>query len=463
MYAYCGAEMRNECSLASSGSVRPLARIRRLAAHGACAGLVLAFGIILLHRWWPVSTPIHKAGIQAAVAPELKVLQDDWNERITRDTYWRSGRSNAPSAPPSQRGRSHLQGPPPPPAWFVPAPSSNSWFAQPQQPFWSVPADQGAINPRPRASSGYRTVCVRLCDGSFFPVSYGASESSFSRDQTTCSNTCPGSRLFYHKSSSDDPDDMVDVTGQSYTKLKNANLFRTQYVESCKCKPHPWEQEATDRHRIYALEDQRRRGNRAVVSELEDLRSKARVEKTSSRRQQQQQEKRKRKGVDEEAQLLLPAQPAATRTSLPAPRSDASRGQGGDRSASATQAQPPVREAALSGPAPRITTGSTEGGGTAPAGTGSAAGIGSAAGTGATPSADASVSAGIPAAIRPGSSATATPTVAMPSSPAETNPAPAPVLQPTPEKQRRKAKVTREARPPQRTRSADWVARTFNP
>ena len=33
----------------------------------------------------------------------------------------------------------------------------------------------------------------------------------------------------------------------------SAFLYRTQYVSDCKCQPHPWEVEATERHRMYAL------------------------------------------------------------------------------------------------------------------------------------------------------------------------------------------------------------------
>lgn len=478
--------MRNEYQEAQSGgSVRPFASWRRLAAHGACAGLLIAFGLILFQHWYDARVRSEALGLRAAVAPELKVLQDDWNERITRESYWRSGRSSG--APPSQRGRSQLQGPPPSPSWYVPGPSSNSWFAQPQsnQPFWTVPADEQPISRRARSAGGYRTVCVRACDGFFFPVSFGASEASFSRDQATCTNTCPGSRLYYYKSSSDDPEDMVDLTGQPYSKLKNANLFRTQYVESCKCKPHPWEQEATERHRIYALEAQRRKGNRAVVAELEDLKTKASVEKAASRRQSQ--EKRKRKAIDEEARLVVPSQSQSSKPAIPAPRSDASRGQGGDRTAAAAaRAQPStpsVASATSAASAPtqaaqaggRVATGSAQAGGTVPTAVSSPVAspdMSTASANAGASTGDAAVLAPMPTSIRPGSSATsAVRAVTMPASPAETAvpqvAEPLPAVEPQPGK-RRKSREARHPRQPsqpapvQRTRSADWVARTFN-
>lgn len=266
----------------------------------------------------------------ADAAPSSAVLDDGWLERISRESTWRAGRSGSAGSESSKRkGASRLQGPPPetqapaPTSWFMTGPSDTS-------PWWADDPD-GASKPAPRKSrgaGGYRTVCVRLCDGSFFPVSYGASESRFSRDQSTCSSTCPGSRLFYYRPSSQDSDEMVDVNGQPYSKLQNANLYRTQYVPSCKCKPHPWEQAAVDRHRIYALEDQRRRGSKAVVAELEELKARNRVVVTRTASQKRENSRGKRRGPPAQMEVAAAPQPASTEQNI-APRSDATRGQGG--------------------------------------------------------------------------------------------------------------------------------------
>lgn len=269
----------------------------------------------------------------AAVEPEHKVLADEWNERISNDGYWRGRPSGQSFNAKGVRGKpSQLQGPAPSPNWFIAPPSQNSWFADPPR-----QADPGAgLSSKSRNLSGYRTVCVRQCDGFFFPISFGGSESSFSRDQATCTNSCSGAKLYYYKASSEDPDDMVDLEGRSYAKMKNANLFRTQYVEACKCKPHPWEQEASDKHRIYALEDQRRRGNRAVLAELEDLKSKNRVEKSSNRGRSS--DRNRRSLPKGEASTAVPVVTAVG----PTPRSDASRGQGGSDRVAAQGAAPSI-------------------------------------------------------------------------------------------------------------------------
>ncbi len=252
------------------------------------------------------------------------VLNGDWEERITKDATWRAGRSGNTSWSGSNNQRpmpSQLKGPPPPPSWFAKPPQSSFW-GEVGHPQMSPSSPFGG----PRPVSGYRTVCVRLCDGYFFPISFGVSEGSFSRDQATCSNSCPGARLYHYRPGSEDPESMVDSSGQPYSKLKNANLFRTQFVESCKCKPNPWEQEAVSRHRIYALEEQHRKGNRAVVAELAELKGKNRIDNQANNKRRLNDRRR------QEASAEAAATTSATTVALSAtPRSDASRGQGGDR------------------------------------------------------------------------------------------------------------------------------------
>ena len=122
----------------------------------------------------------------------------------------------------------------------------------------------------------YRTVCVRLCDGYFFPISNAASSSSFRSDLARCEQTCGGTpvRLFVHPTSTETTEDMQDLNGMPYRRLKTAFRFRTTFDAGCKCTAHPWEQQATDRHRLYTLEAARAKGDANVVAELTALRAK---------------------------------------------------------------------------------------------------------------------------------------------------------------------------------------------
>jgi hypothetical protein len=263
---------------------------------------------------------------RSSVAPTAsghQVLNDEWNERIASESFWRnSRRSSSNSSGGFKTKPSRLQGPPPSPSpgWFVvPAPAANSW-GEPE-------GSRSSPRSSPRSYTGYRTICVRSCDGGFFPVSFSTSEGNLGRDQTTCSNACPGARLYYSRVHGDEIDDMVDLSGQRYSKLPNANLFKTQYVESCKCKPHAWEDASIERHRVYALEDRRRKGDRSVVAELEELKTKRQIEQRIIRGNRKS--SRSRKKSDEKASLVPPVTVAASSVTAPAPRSDTSRGQGG--------------------------------------------------------------------------------------------------------------------------------------
>ncbi len=40
----------------------------------------------------------------------------------------------------------------------------------------------------------YRTMCVRTCDGAFFPITSNATPADFGRDAASCAARCPGRR-----------------------------------------------------------------------------------------------------------------------------------------------------------------------------------------------------------------------------------------------------------------------------
>jgi hypothetical protein len=115
----------------------------------------------------------------------------------------------------------------------------------------------------------YRTVCVRLCDGYYFPISFAVPRKYLARDGRRCQQSCGAEgRLFYHGDANADIADMTDLEGQPYSKLQSAFLYRTAYFPNCKCQPHPWEKEAIERHRRYALAAAARNGNKAAAMEL---------------------------------------------------------------------------------------------------------------------------------------------------------------------------------------------------
>lgn len=127
----------------------------------------------------------------------------------------------------------------------APKPRSNS-FAGPYDPF----------EPRPRNfSGGYRTICVRTCDGYYFPISHSTRRSNFYEDAKRCQARCPGqARLFYTPSREIDIKWATDVSGLTYKDLQTAFLYRKKLVKGCSCRPAPWAPEERARHKMYETE-----------------------------------------------------------------------------------------------------------------------------------------------------------------------------------------------------------------
>jgi hypothetical protein len=63
----------------------------------------------------------------------------------------------------------------------------------------------------------YRTMCVRLCDGYFYPMSYAVGPDLFERDRTRCEASCPGTsmELFYGETA-------VEATGKLQSRRTGA-------------------------------------------------------------------------------------------------------------------------------------------------------------------------------------------------------------------------------------------------
>ena len=87
----------------------------------------------------------------------------------------------------------------------------------------------------------YRTLCVRTCDGYFFPMSNAASLGDFERDQKNCESSCPGTEMqvFYTSGVADNSATMTSsVTGRPYSELPTAYLYKqpnTASPQGCGC------------------------------------------------------------------------------------------------------------------------------------------------------------------------------------------------------------------------------------
>lgn len=105
----------------------------------------------------------------------------------------------------------------------------------------------------PAPSGKVRTVCVRMCDGYYFPVSTSTSRSNLSRDAARCKASCGAEgRIFHMPAGSTDMDAAVDLGGRPYMRTPIAFKYRKTLVFGCQCRPEPWSEAEQERHRIYA-------------------------------------------------------------------------------------------------------------------------------------------------------------------------------------------------------------------
>ena len=90
----------------------------------------------------------------------------------------------------------------------------------------------------PSQSSTFRTVCVRTCDGYYFPVSYSATPERFAADEQTCQRMCPAAevQLYTHRNPGEDMAQAVSIHGHAYTELPTAFQYRREVNKACSCK-----------------------------------------------------------------------------------------------------------------------------------------------------------------------------------------------------------------------------------
>jgi hypothetical protein len=87
-------------------------------------------------------------------------------------------------------------------------------------------------------SGTFRTVCVRTCDGAYFPISFATVPGRFPDDEKTCKALCPATEasLYAYRNPGEDINQAVSISGQPYSASPNAFRFRQEFNPSCACK-----------------------------------------------------------------------------------------------------------------------------------------------------------------------------------------------------------------------------------
>ena len=100
-----------------------------------------------------------------------------------------------------------------------------------------ISPDNPNIDPN-EARAGSKAVCVRTCDGYYFPISFSATQSKFLEDEKTCQRMCPASdvTLFSHRNPGEDVARAVSSNGKLYSELPAAFSYRKQFNAACSCR-----------------------------------------------------------------------------------------------------------------------------------------------------------------------------------------------------------------------------------
>lgn len=89
--------------------------------------------------------------------------------------------------------------------------------------------------------ASYRTMCVRSCDGYYFPISFATISSRFRDDEAKCRSLCAApAELFIYRNPGEDIEQMVSLDGRPYAQTKTAFKHRQSFVKGCSCKPEEY-------------------------------------------------------------------------------------------------------------------------------------------------------------------------------------------------------------------------------
>jgi hypothetical protein len=115
------------------------------------------------------------------------------------------------------------------------------------------PGEKGGV----QAHSGSYAVCVRTCDGSFFPVSYSGAGSRADSLEDVCRALCPNADMaLYSFPFGGTIDEAASPTGEPYANLPNGAKFEKAYDPSCSCrrKGQTWAEALADAEARYGHE-----------------------------------------------------------------------------------------------------------------------------------------------------------------------------------------------------------------
>ncbi len=97
----------------------------------------------------------------------------------------------------------------------------------------------GIFSGSPGAMGGaFRTICVRTCDGYYYPISFATSSDRFREDEQTCQRMCPAAEvnLYTYHNPGEEVAQAVSLNGRLYTELPTAFSYRKALNPACSCR-----------------------------------------------------------------------------------------------------------------------------------------------------------------------------------------------------------------------------------
>jgi hypothetical protein len=90
----------------------------------------------------------------------------------------------------------------------------------------------------PGPGGTFHTVCVRSCDGYYFPISYATSPDRFRDDEIACQRMCPAAevQLYSYHNPGEEITQAVSLSGRLYTELPTAFQYRKALDAACSCR-----------------------------------------------------------------------------------------------------------------------------------------------------------------------------------------------------------------------------------
>ncbi len=92
--------------------------------------------------------------------------------------------------------------------------------------------------PSEQVGGTFRTICVRSCDGYYYPISFATTSDHFRDDEATCQRMCPASEvsLYTYHNPGEEVAQAVSLSGRLYSELPTAFSYRKVLNPACSCR-----------------------------------------------------------------------------------------------------------------------------------------------------------------------------------------------------------------------------------